>query len=137
MSNAGASRTLGATVVGFLVLVQSVAGVLRALQWFEIGSDLLGRGLLIIPLIGVVAYVRGALVAGIALLYIVFALGIFTRKGWARSVGITVALVNLLLVVSVVVQGESLFAAIGWAIIPVIILWYLIALAAGEAGSAN
>jgi len=127
MNNVLASRTLGMTIIAILAVVQSVAGVLRALHWFDAGSDLLGRGLLILPLIGVMAYVRGALVAGIALLYVVFAVGVFTRKAWARSLGLTVAVVNLLLVLSVLIQGEALVRALLWAIVPVIMLWYLVA----------
>ena len=83
------------TVIAALALAQAVFGVLRAFGWFEIGSDLLGRGLLILPLIGVVAYARGFLVAGIALLYVLFAFGVFVRKSWAWSLGVTVAIVNL------------------------------------------
>jgi len=115
------------TIIAILALVQSAAGVMRALHWFDAGSDLLGRGLLILPLIGVMAYARGALVAGIALLYVVFALGVCTRKVWARSLGLTVAVVNLLLVLSVLIQGEALVRALFWAIVPVIMLWYLVA----------
>ena len=77
-----------------LALAQAVFGVLWALDWFEIGSDLLGRGLLVLPLIGTLAYTRGFLIAGIALLYVVFAIGVLSRKGWARSPGVTVAVVN-------------------------------------------
>lgn len=127
MESATPNGTVGVTVVAVLALVQSSAGVLRALHWFEAGSDLLGRGLLILPLIGVMAYARGALVAGIALLYVVFAVGVFTRKAWARSLGLTVAVVNLLLVLSVLIQGEAPVRALFWAITPVIILWYLLA----------
>jgi hypothetical protein len=96
------------TVIAILALIQAVFGVLRSLEWFQTGSDLLGKGLLILPLVGMVAYMRGALIVGIVLLYVVFALGVFMRRGWARSFGIAAAAVNLLLVLSVVVQGESL-----------------------------
>jgi hypothetical protein len=128
-----AKTSTSATVIAVLALAQAVFGVLRALDWFEVGSDLLGRGLLVLPLIGVLAYTRGFLIVGIALLYVVFAFGVFTRKGWAWSLGMTVAIVNLLLVVSVVIQGESLARAILWAIVPAITIWYLIKLAGREA----
>jgi hypothetical protein len=120
-------RTPGMTVIAALAVIQGVLGSLRALRWFEAGSDFLGQGLLILPLVGVLAYVRGLLVFGIALLYIVFAWGVFMRRNWAWSLGITVAALNLLLVLSVVVQGESLVRAIFWAIVPVSIVWYLVA----------
>jgi hypothetical protein len=133
MKNNALNKPVGVTVIAVLALAQAVFGVLRALDWFEIGSDFLGRGLLILPLIGVVAYARGLLVAGIALLYVMFALGVFGRKSWARSLGLTAAVVNLLLVLSVVVQGESLIRAILWIIVPVIIVWYLLGPGGGAA----
>jgi hypothetical protein len=39
--------------------VQGGFGVLRAFEWFNIGADLLGQGLLILPLVGVVAFGSG------------------------------------------------------------------------------
>jgi len=92
----------------------------------DAGSDLLGQGLLILPMIGLVAFARGALVLGIALLYVVFAVGMFASKDWARPLGIALAVVNLLLVLSVLIQGESLARAVFWIIVPVIILWRLL-----------
>ena len=121
-----ANKTLGMAVIAMLALVQSSLGVLRAFHWFDAGSDLLGQGLLILPMIGLVAFARGALVLGIALLYVVFAIGMFASKDWARPLGIALAVVNLLLVLSVLIQGESLVRAAFWIIVPVIILWYLL-----------
>jgi hypothetical protein len=113
------------TIIAILALIQSGFGVLRAFEWFQVGSDLMGQGLLILPLVGIVAYARGALVVGIGLLYVLFALGVFMRQGWARFFGIVAAVVNLLLVLSVVVQGESLLQALAWCIVPGVILWHL------------
>lgn len=118
-------RTIGLTVVAVLALVQSVAGVLRALQWVDVGSDLLGQGLLIMPLIGLVAIGRGMLVAVLALSLLVFACGALLQRGWARWLGIFLAIVNLLMVLSVVSQGESPARALVWAIVPVAMLGYL------------
>jgi hypothetical protein len=119
-------RNASKNVIAALALIQSILGVARALHWFNAGSDLLGQGLLILPLMGMIVFARGALVIGIAVLYIVFAWGVSTRKSWARSLGIVLAVINLLLVLSVVIQGESLARAVFWAIVPVIILWYLL-----------
>ncbi len=121
------------TVIAVLAIAQAVFGVLRALGWFKIGSDFLGGGLLILPLMGLAAYARGFLVAGIALLYVVFAFGAFARKGWAWSLGVTVAIINVLLVLSVVIQGESVIRAVFWIIVPVIMAWYLFGSAGREA----
>jgi hypothetical protein len=73
VNNAVPNRTAGATGIALLAIAQAAFGVLRALGWFHSGSDLMGQGLLLLPLIGVLAYARGALIAGIALLYIFFA----------------------------------------------------------------
>jgi hypothetical protein len=133
MESASRNRTVGMTVIAVLALVQSVAGVLRALRWFDVGSDLLGQGLLLLPAIGLFAMFRGALVAAIALLYVLFACGVFMGRSWARSLGIVVAAVTLLLVASVVIQGEMLSRALLWAIVPVAMLYYLLTSAGRQA----
>jgi hypothetical protein len=112
-------------VLAVLAIAQAVFGVLRAFGWFQIGSDLLGRGLLLIPLVGVLAYARGFLVASIALLYVIFAWGVFRRKSWAWSLGVAVAIVNFLVVLSALAQGESLAQGMFWLIVPVVIVGYL------------
>ena len=117
--------SIGVTVVAVLALAQALFGVLRASGWFQMGSDLLSRGLLIVPLIGVMAYTRGFLVAVIAALYVVFAFGVFLRKSWAWSLGVAVAIVNLLLVLSALIQGESIAQGVLWLIVPIVIVWYL------------
>ena len=126
MESATPNRTVGMTVVAVLALVQSSAGVLRALHWFEAGSDLLGQGLLLLPAIGLLGFFRGALVAAIALMYVLFAWGIFLCRGWARWLGIVVAAVTLLLVASVVIQGEALSRALLWSLVPAVMLYYLL-----------
>ena len=55
--------------IAVLALVQGVLGVFRAFEWFNVGADLLGQGLLILPLVGVVAFARGGLVIVLAMLY--------------------------------------------------------------------
>ncbi len=55
------------------------------------------------PTIGILVYLRGALIAGIALLYGFFAWGLLKGRPWARTVGLIAAAVNLLLVLSMVI----------------------------------
>lgn len=57
-------RSLGLMVVVGLVIVQGALTLLRANHWFQVGVDLLGEGLVLIPLMGLVAIGRGGLVAG-------------------------------------------------------------------------
>lgn len=128
-----AKISTGVEVIAALALAQAVLGVLRAFNWFQIGSDFLGKGLLLLPLVGVLAYAWGFLVVSIALLYIVFAVGLFTGKSWAPSLGMTVALVNVLLVLSVVIQGESLARGLFWLIVPSVIIAYLLSAARRQA----
>ncbi|PYJ67402.1 MAG: hypothetical protein DME76_15305 [Verrucomicrobia bacterium] len=121
------------TIIAVLALAQSALGVLRTLHWFDAGSDLMGQGLLLFPLIGVVAFFRSGFVAVIAILYVVFAYGALVGRSWARWLGIVVAIVTLLLVVSVVIQGESPVRALVWSVAPVVMIWYLLSPAGRQA----
>jgi hypothetical protein len=89
----------------------------------------MGQGLLLLPLTGVLAYARGAMVALLALLFVVFAFGAFLRRTWARPLGIALAVVNLLLVGSLVLQGEPLTRAAPWAVIPAVMLIHFLSAA--------
>ncbi|MGZ8424736.1 MAG: hypothetical protein ACXWYD_07305 [Candidatus Binatia bacterium] len=133
MESALPKRAIGLTVVALLALVQSALGVMRALHWFDAGSDLMGQGLLILPLVGVLAFFRGGVVAAIAILYVVFACGALLGWGWVRWLGIVVAAVTLFMVVSVVIQGESPVRALVWSIVPVVMLWYLLSASGRDA----
>ena len=109
-----------------LALVQGGVGVLRAFEWFNIGADLLGQGLLILPLVGVVAFGRGGLVIVMAILYLLFAAGMVLQKSWTRWLGLTVAAVNILLVLNIVILGEPFSRAALWLTVPIIIVVYLL-----------
>ena len=113
------------SLVAILALLQGVAGILRAFQWFDAGGDLMGQGLFLLPLTGAIAIMRGALISAIALSFILFACGLFWGQSWAKWLGIVVAVINLLLVFSLLIQGESLARAVPWAVIPAIILIHL------------
>lgn len=112
-------------VMALLAFVQGIAGVLRAFNWLQAGVNLFGQGILILPLVGAVALLRGLFISLIGLLYVLFATGALLGKSWARWVGLTAAIVNLLLVLSVLVQGASLLEAIAWAVIPALLIIYL------------
>jgi hypothetical protein len=119
------TRSWSLTVTVVLVIVQGILGFLRAIRWFESGVDLLGEGVVFVPLLGLVAIGRGTLIAGIAVLYVLFAIGSFAGKDWAWWVGLVAALVNGALVVSALLQGESVVQSLVWLIVPVILLVYL------------
>jgi len=112
--------------IAILALIQGVLGVFRAFEWFNIGADLFGQGVLILPLVGAVAFARGGLVIVVAMLYILFAVGMLLQKSWARWLGLIVAAINVLLVINVVIQGESVSRALFWLIVPVVVIGFLL-----------
>src|SRR4030095_6047629 len=111
-------------IIASLALLQGIFGLLRAYNWVQIGKDLFGQGLLLLPFIGAVAVMRGLFISVIALLYVLFAIGALLGKSWAWAC-VTAALVNLLLVVGALVQGAPVLEAIAWSVIPVILLFYV------------
>lgn len=123
-SERGGSRLL--PVVAVLAVAQGVLGALRALELVSLGTDVTGRGVLLLPLIGSLIIVRGVVVAAIAALYAVFAWGAFYRKAWAWPIGMLAALINGLLVVAILIGGDGARGTLLWAVVPVIILIYLL-----------
>jgi hypothetical protein len=118
-------RSVTLKIMALLAFVQAIAGVLRAFNWVQVGVNLFGQGLLLLPLVGAVAILRGLFISVIGLLYILFAVGALLGKGWSRWVGLTAAIINLLLVVSALIQGTGFAEAIAWSAIPVILVIYL------------
>jgi hypothetical protein len=66
-------------VLVVLALVQGIFGVLRTLHWVRLGGDFLERGLLIMPVLGLMAIGRGRVVAVLAPLFWVFSYGLLQR----------------------------------------------------------
>lgn len=118
-------KSLSLKIIMSLALAQAIAGLLRAFDWVQVGVDLFGQGLLLLPFLGVVAVMRGLLIAVAALLFVTFVCGAILRQSWARWIGLAAASVNLLLVVSVLLQGSPLAHAIAWSAIPVVLILYL------------
>jgi hypothetical protein len=115
-------------VIAVLALGQAVLGVLRAREWFQFATDTSGRGILVLPLVSLIAMGRGWFVAIIALLYVVFALGALARKGWAWGLGLVVSLVNGFTIVLLMIGGEEpLVYTLAWAVVPVVLMGYLLA----------
>ena len=112
--------------VALLALVQGVLGVFRAFEWFNIGADQFGQGVLILPLVGAVAFVRGGLVVVLAMLYALFAIGMLLQKSWAWWLGLILAAISVLLVLNVLILGESVARSGFWLIAPVVIAAYLL-----------
>jgi len=112
--------------IAILAFVQAVLGVFRALQWFDVGADLFGQGIILLPFVGMIAFAFGMLVSVLAMLYLLFAMGMLLQKSWAWWLGLIVSAINVVLVINVVIQGESVSRACFWLIAPIIITAYLL-----------
>ena len=119
--------SVGLVVVAVLALAQGAFRAVRTAEWVQIGRDLSQRGILLLPIIGDLAFVLAAVVAIIAALYGLFAWGLLARRGWAWSLGLAVVLLDLFAVGFALLAGESLGRALLWAIVPVILGGYLLA----------
>jgi hypothetical protein len=119
------NRPLSFKIMVLLALIQGVSALLRAYNWVQIGVDLSGQGILLLPAIGAVAIMRGLVISAVALLYLLFFCGALLGGRWARWVCLPAILVNLLLVVNGLAQGAPIAQAIVWAVIPGILLIYI------------
>jgi hypothetical protein len=107
--------------------VQGVAGILRAGQWFQLGSsDLAGRGVLLLPIVGAIALTRGVIVVTIAILFGLFAWGALTGQRWARGMGLAAVIANGLVLLSLLFGDAPVAPVMVWAIVPLILVVYLL-----------
>ena len=126
---------LSLKIIAFLALVQGLLGLLRASNWVKIGADLFGQGVLLLPAVGLLAIFRGLVIAFVALLYVLFFSAVLLGKSWARWIGVAAAIVNLLLVLSALVQGTPILDALAWSVIPALLLFYIFSVSGREAFS--
>lgn len=112
--------------IAILALIQGVLGAFRAFDWFNVGADLFGQGLLLLPLVGVVAFARGGLVIVLSLLSALFAVGMLLQKSWAWWLGLIVSAISILLVLNILILGESVSRTAFWLIVPIVIAAYLL-----------
>ena len=117
-------RTLTVKIMALLALGQGAFGLARAYDWVQIGADLFKQGLLLLPIIGTLAVLRGMFIAGVAFLYFLFFCGVLLGSRWAWSVCLTAVVINLLLVLSALAQGAPLMQAIAWAVVPAALVFY-------------
>ena len=120
------ARPVGLVVIAVLAVVQAGAEVLWAARSIRAGQADVGRGLLILPLMGAMLVARGGVAAGIGLLYALFAWAALTGRRWARSAGLVAVLGSAFAVVVLVVARETPAQIVLRALIPVIVLVYLL-----------
>jgi hypothetical protein len=119
-------RTVSLILIAVLAVMQGILGILRAFEWFRVGLDLSRRGVLLLPILGAVAFTRGKLVLVLALGYILFALGALFGQRWAWGLGLGVSLVTGLGVLSLVLEGAPIIWSLFWVIVPVVLIGYLL-----------
>jgi hypothetical protein len=108
-----------------LALLQGILGLLRAYNWVQLGVDLFGQGLLLLPVVGTMAIMRGLIISAVALLYLLSVVGALLGKSWAWWTSFVAAVLNLMIVLRAFVGGAPLAQAAAWSVIPVILLFYL------------
>ena len=126
-------RPVGLTVVIVLALAQTLFGAFRAVQWFELGRELIEGGIFVYPLAGRLMMVRGGLVVIIALLYLAFAIGAWARQGWAWWLGLIAAFLNVTIALWLVPDGAPVIPVLISTLIPLVMVCYLIAPAGRQA----
>jgi hypothetical protein len=119
------NSSLSFKIILFLALLQCILGLLRAYNWVQIGFDLFGQGLLILPFVGMIAVMRGMFISAIALLYLLSAIGALLETSWARGTCVAAVLLNLVVVAVAVIQGGPIWEGLVWSVIPVILLFNL------------
>src|SRR5262244_3323601 len=113
-------KSASCKIIALLALLQGIFGLLRGYNWIQIGSDLFGEGLLLLPAVGAVAILRGFVIAVIALFYILFSSGMASAKTWAWWPGLIAAIANLLFAFTALIHGTSALEAIVWSVVPAI-----------------
>jgi hypothetical protein len=53
-------RTVRLIVIAVLALMQGIVGLLRAFEWFRVGIDMSRQGILLVPILGAVAFTWGS-----------------------------------------------------------------------------
>jgi lysylphosphatidylglycerol synthetase-like protein (DUF2156 family) len=119
-------RPPGLTVVAVLAIVQAGFELALAVVWLRYGTQLEGRGLLLLPILSLLFVLRGVIAAVLGALYVLFARGAFARSDWAWWLGLCLAVCTTLGTVGLIVAGEPLALAVTRAIIPLILLGYLL-----------
>jgi len=119
------NKSLSFKIIILLAVLQGGFVFLRAYNWVQIGVDLLGQGILLLPFIGAVVVMRGLFISVVGLLYVLFVIGALLGKSWSWWLCLTAVLVNLFLVLCSLARGAPVVQAVAWSVIPAILVFYL------------
>ena len=130
----GSAAVNGTAVIAALALIQAIAEVLFSAPSIRAGAAEIGRGALFLPLMGSALLARGGFAAGLAVLYAIFAWALFTRRPWAWGMGVVAVILSAFAVLMLILASEDPAQIALRAIIPVIVLGYLLRGSTGGSG---
>jgi len=111
--------------VAVLAIIQGLFGILRGFYYMHLGEELVRQGPIGRPLMGAVAYGRGVMIVLVVLLSFIFAAGVLLRKSSVWWCGFGAAVLNILLVLGILIDGERIAESLLWLVIPVLVIWFL------------
>jgi hypothetical protein len=124
----------GTAIVAALAVVQAVAEFLLSAPSIRTGAAEIGRGALFLPLVGGALLARGGFAIGLGVLYAVFAWALFTGRRWAWLTGVIAVVLSAFAVMVLIAASEDPAQIALRAIIPLIVLGYLVWGSAGGPG---
>jgi hypothetical protein len=106
-----------------LAIVEAGLVLLFAMRWLHTGADMFDHGVLVLPLLGVLLYVRAALLVAAATLYLLFAWAALTGRRWAWPIGLAAVALDGVLVLTLLASPASASLR---AILPLLLLLALL-----------
>ena len=79
------------------------------------------------------ALAKGWVLIALALMYFMFAAGAWQTRVWAWWIGLLVSVLSMLTLVVVLLKEGSVVMVLFFAIVPIILLWYLLSPAGRQA----
>jgi hypothetical protein len=112
-------------VIASVGILLGILALFRAGEWFDIAGQTEGKGIFILPLMKIIVFARGALVVLVAALYFVFAIGAFSHQRWVRILGLFLAIITIVAVLTLVPSELIGSGAIALSIVSVLLIFYL------------
>jgi hypothetical protein len=120
------TRRLEASAIALLGILLGILALFRAGAWFDVARQTEGKGIFLIPLTEIIVLARGWLVVLVAALYFVFAIGAFLQRRWARILGLFLAIITIVTVLTLIPSGLISMGAIALSILSALLIFYLL-----------